>query len=501
MKPVVLVVMDGFGIGKKGKYNAIENADTKNFDYFWKNYPHSKLKAHGEFVGLPKGYQGSSEVGHLNIGAGRVVLQSLARINEEIRKKKFFKNKAFLKAIRNCKKKKSKLHLTGLVQDEGVHSHQEHLFSLLELCRKEKFKDVKIHFFADGRDTPPKSALKFLKSLEKKMKKTGIGEIATVSGRYYAMDRDNRWKRIEKAYDAIAKGEGIKSKTAELAIKNAYKRKETDEFVLPSVIGNYTGVCDDDSVIFFNYRADRARQITKAFVENNFKEFKRKKLKITYVCMTQYYKDVNAEIAYPERVIKNCLGEFLSKKKIKQLRISETEKYAHVTYFFNAEIEKPFTGETRILIPSPKVATYDLEPEMRALDIANTLVTELKTEKYGFVVCNLVNCDMVGHTGKMSAILKGVEAVDKAIGIIWRGVEECDGTLILTADHGNAEYVHGESETAHTKNDVPFVIISDDKKLRKCRVKSGALRDIAPTILKIMNLKKPAEMTGKSLIH
>lgn len=501
MKPVVLVVMDGWGLGKKSKYNAIERADTKNFDYFWKNYPHSKLEAHGEFVGLPKGYQGSSEVGHLNIGAGRVVLQSLARINEDIRSKKFFRNKAFLKAIRNCKKNDSKLHLMGLVQDEGVHSHQEHLFSLLELCRKEKFKDVKIHFFSDGRDTPPKSALKFLKLLENKIKKTDVGEISTVSGRYYAMDRDNRWERTRKAYDAIANGKGVKAKSAENAIRFAYKKKETDEFILPSVIGNYKGVCDNDSVIFFNYRADRARQITKAFVEKKFKEFKRKKLKLVYVCMTQYYKGVNAEIAYPERVIKNCLGEFLSGKKIKQLRISETEKYAHVTYFFNAKIEKSFPGEKRILIPSPKVATYDLKPEMRALDIGKILAKEIKTGKYGFVVCNLVNCDMVGHTGKIRAIVKGIEAVDKSIGIIWKAIKKESGVLILTADHGNAEYVHGKTETSHTTNKVPFVIVSEDEKLRNCKIKSGALKDIAPTIIKIMNFKKPAEMTGKSLIH
>lgn len=500
MKPVVLVIMDGWGIAKKGKCNAISRANTENFDYFWKNYPHTTLKAHGEFVGLPKGCQGSSEVGHLNIGAGRVVFQSLGRINKGIKEKSFFRNSAFLSAIKNCKRKKSSLHLMGLVQDEGVHSHQEHLFALLELCRKEGLKNVFVHFFADGRDTPPKSALKFLKVLEGRMRKLKTGKIAIVCGRYYAMDRDNRWERIKKAYEAIVEGRGIPAASAKAAIIASYKKRETDEFIRPTVIGNFSGVKNNDSVIFFNYRADRARQLTKAFVEKNFKGFSRKKINVIYVCMTQYYKGVPAEIAFPERHMKNILGEIISKKGISQLRISETEKYAHVTYFFNGEIEKPFKGEHRILIPSPKVATYDLKPEMRALDISKRLAREIDKEKYGFVACNLVNCDMVGHTGKIKAIIKGVGAVDNGLGIIWNSVKKKKGVLLVTADHGNAERKCGATRTAHTLNEVPFVLVSDDKKLKNAKLGKGALKDIAPTVLEILDIKKPKEMGGKSLI-
>ena len=502
--PLVLIIMDGWGIAPAGRGNALTLAKTPNFNAFWNKYPHTELHASGEPVGVPAGMQGSSEVGHLNIGAGRIVYQSWIRINNAIRDKSFFENKEFTAAIQNCKRKKSALHIMGLVQDQGVHAHQEHLFALLKLCKMQKFKDVWIHFFSDGRDTPPKSALTYLHALEKQMQKLKVGRIGTVMGRYYSMDRDNRWERTQKAYSALANAAGMHVKTARDGIEKAYAVGETDEFITPKIIDDYHGMKDGDSIIFFNYRLDRARQITKAFVENDFNEFKRNKLKIHYVGMTEYYSGMHAHVAFGPQNMKNLLGEVIAKHGLKQLRISETEKYAHVTFFFNGQNEKPNKGEDRILIPSPKVATYDLKPEMSANEVISKLVAELDKGKYSVVICNLVNCDMVGHTGKMKAIIKAVETVDECMGRIAKKTLDMNGTALITADHGNAEDKigkNGEILTAHTINDVPFILVSSNEKLKNAKLRKGILSDISPTMLQILDIKKPKEMTAGSLIE
>ena len=500
---LVLIIMDGWGIAPAGKENAISLARTPNFNELWKSCPHTTLHASGEPVGVPAGMQGSSEVGHLNIGAGRIVYQSWVRINNAIKDKSFFKNPELLAAIKSCKKKKSSLHLMGLVQDQGVHAHQDHLFALLKLCKMQKFKDVWIHFFSDGRDTPPKSALTYLYALEKEMKKLGFGKIGTIIGRYYAMDRDNRWERTEKAYWALAEARGMHVRNASEGIEKAYAAGESDEFITPKIVDDFQGMKNNDSVIFFNYRLDRTRQITKAFVEPGFKEFKRKKLKLHYVGMTEYYSGMHAHVAFGPQNMKNLLGEIISKHGLKQLRISETEKYAHVTFFFNGQMEKANKGEDRILIPSPKVATYDLKPEMSVYEVTNKLVEELGKNKHDVVICNLVNCDMVGHTGKMHEIIKAIEAVDECVGKIARKTLQMNGTVIITADHGNAEVKiskEGEILTAHTINDVPLILVSGNEKLKNAKLKKGKLADIAPTMLQLFGIKKPKEMTAESLI-
>lgn len=503
VKPVVLVIMDGFGIGKKSKRNAIYTANTPNYDSFIKKYPNSILKASGVDVGLPPNFQGNSEVGHLNIGAGRVMLQSLRRIDLAIKDKSFFKIKEFNQAIENCKKNNSDLHLMGLVQDQGVHSHQNHLYALIKLAEKNNVKTW-IHFFTDGRDTLPKSAKKYLKELEKHIHRKKLVKIATVIGRFYAMDRDKRWNRTKQAFNAIVHAKGIKETSPLQAINNSYAEGKTDEFIKPAIIEYYSGIGSKDSVIFFNYRLDRARQLTKAFVEKKFSGFKRDYSgvkSVFFVCMTQYYKGVPAKIAFPQLKHENLLGEFLAKKGLKQLRISETEKYAHVTFFFNGQVETPNKGEDRILIPSPKVRTYDLKPEMRALDIADKLSKKIKD--YDFAVVNLVNCDMVGHTGKMESIIKGVEAVDKAIGIIVGRINELQGVTLLTADHGNAEEAvdsKGRIKTSHTTNPVPFILATQINALKDVKLRNGRLADVSPTILDLFGFEKPEQMTGKSLI-
>jgi 2,3-bisphosphoglycerate-independent phosphoglycerate mutase len=501
--PLVLIIMDGWGMAPAGKGNAITLAGTPNFNYFWKNYPHTTLHAAGEPVGVPAGMQGSSEVGHLNIGAGRIVYQSWVRINNAIKDKSFFKNKEFLEAIGNCKKHKSALHIMGLVQDQGVHAHQDHLFALLRLCRMQKFRDVWIHFLSDGRDTPPKSALTYLHALEGEMKRTRVGRIGTVIGRYYAMDRDNRWERTHKAYVALADAIGMHVRDARHGIEKAYASGETDEFITPKIVRGYPGMKDSDSVIFFNYRLDRTRQLTKAFVEPGFKEFKRKKLNLFYVGMTEYYSGMHAHVAFGPQNMKKLFGEIIAKAGLRQLRISETEKYAHVTFFFNGQIEKKNKGEDRILIPSPKVPTYDLEPEMSAYEITRRLVDELDKGRHDVIICNLVNCDMVGHTGKMQPIIKAVRTVDDCMGKIVRKALLMNGTVIITADHGNAEEKrgkNGEMLTAHTINDVPLILASLDDKLKNAELRNGKLADISPTMLQILGIKKPKEMTAESLI-
>ncbi len=500
-QPVVLIIRDGWGYSSKKKYNYINSAKTPNDDFYLKNYPHGLLLASGEAVGLEKGYQGNSEVGHLTLGSGRVILQSMIKINKAIKTGEFFKNKSLLKTIKDCKKNKSKLHLIGLLQDQGVHAHIDHLFALLDLCQKEDFKDVLIHIITDGRDAPTTESLKHLKQLERKLKDLGFGQIVTVSGRYYAMDRDLRWNRTKKAYDCMVSGKGKEFSDAEKQIKLCHKNKEFDEFIKPRRLKGYQGFSKGDGVIFFNFRTDRPRQLTKAIVEKNFKEFKRTLVPTSFTAMTQYYQPINAKVAFGGIELNNLLGEVVSKAGLKQLRISETEKYAHITFFFNGQKEKSFRGEERILIPSPKVATYDLKPEMSVFKISKRLVKELKKEKHDLVVVNLVNCDMLGHTGKAKAIIQAVEAVDRAQGEIVKVALEKGYTCLLLADHGNAEDKGPSTATSHTTNPVPVILVSEDKNLQKAKILKGfGLKDVAPTILKLLGLKIPKEMTGKSFI-
>lgn len=503
MKKVILIIRDGWGINPKKDGNAVLLGKTPNSDSYEKDYPRCALKCHGEYVGLPAGNQGNSEVGHLNIGAGRVVYQSLTRIDKSIQEGDFFENKAFIKAIDNCRKNSSSLHIMGLVQDQGVHAVTRHCISLLELAKKKSVENIYVHAFTDGRDTPPRSAENYLKPLQDAINNLGIGRIATVMGRYYAMDRDNRWDRIELAYNALARGEGKKADSWKDAIMDAYENDESDEFIKPRVI-DFDGIQDKDSVIFFNYRLDRARQITHAFTEEKFEKFKREKRDVLYVAFTNYYDGIDAEVAFPPITNKNLLGEIISNKGINQLRIAETEKYAHVTFFFNGQNETPFRNEIRVLINSPKVATYDLKPEMSAYEVTNALIEKINEDKYGLIILNFANGDMVGHTGKLDAAIKAVEAVDVCVGnIVNLFVKEKKGAALITADHGNCEqmqdYVKGDVMTAHTVNDVPFILVSDE--MKDVKLRDGILADIAPTILDIMGIEKPEDMTGKSLIE
>jgi len=505
-KPVLLMILDGLGISNYEDGNAVKTADMPNYDYFYNNYPKTRLGASGLSVGLPEGQMGNSEVGHLNIGAGRIIYQALTKISKEIDKGDFFKNKALNVAVNNALENNSSIHLMGLLSDGGVHSHIEHLKALIKLANEKGVKKVFLHAFLDGRDVPPKSAKKYLEEIEQYMKELGVGEIATVSGRYYAMDRDNRWERVELAYNALVKGEGEMALSAIEAVENAYHDNKTDEFVLPTVIlkdGKATSkIQNKDSVVFFNFRPDRAREITRALNDKVFDGFKRESLDLLYVCMTQYDKTIeDVLIAYPPESYKNTLGEYVSSLGKKQLRIAETEKYAHVTFFFNGGVEKPNLNEDRILINSPKVATYDLKPEMSAYEVTEKLMDSLNKDIYDLIILNYANPDMVGHTGVFEAAVKALEAVDECLGKVVNKVLEMDGTVFITADHGNCEqmidYSNGKPMTAHTSNEVPFIYVSKDaKKLRD----EGILADIAPTILEEMELEVPKEMTGKSLV-
>jgi len=498
-KKVILIIRDGWGYRKDKNFNAIAQAKTFNNDKLKEEYPWTVLKASGEAVGLPKGYQGNSEVGHLTIGAGRIVEQNLVRINNSIKDGSFFKKSEFLKAINNCKKNKTSLHLIGLLQKEGVHSHINHLFALLDLCKKERFKKVYIHVITDGRDARIDKGKEYLKELVLKIKKIGFGEIVTISGRYYAMDRDRRWDRTKKAYLAIAKAESFEKFTDPLSmIEKCYSNNETDEFIVPKVKEGYLGIQKKDSIIFYNLRTDRPRQLTQAMVEKKFIGWKREPLQVFFVAMTDYYKPINAEVAFKELEIKNFLSEVLSKNNIEQLKITETEKYAHVTFFLNGQKEKPEKNEYRILVPSPKIAFYDKKPEMSIRKITSKLLGEINKNKYGFIVVNLVNCDMVGHTGSKKAIIKAVEAVDWSVGKITKQALLKDYFVVISGDHGNAEDQTKERKTSHTLNPVPFILASSKTgiKLRK-----GELKDIAPTILKLMGIKKPKEMTGTPLMN
>ena len=506
-KLTMLMILDGFGENPKKEGNAVKLAKTPNIDRLMKEYPNTKIAASGLAVGLPEGQMGNSEVGHTNIGAGRIVYQELTRITKSIENGDFFSNEELVKAMENCKKNNSKLHILGLVSDGGVHSHIRHLFGLLEMAKRRDIEEVYVHCFLDGRDTPPASAESYIQELEEKMRKKGVGKIATVAGRFYGMDRDKRWNRIQKAYNAIVFGEGNKSSQVINAIESSYQKEVFDEFVEPTVITNgekpVATIEDGDSVIFFNFRPDRAREITRAMVDKEFKEFETKKMNTYFVCFTNYDETMpNVHIAFKKEMIKNTLGEIVSKNGGKQLRIAETEKYAHVTFFFNGGEEKQYEGEDRILVPSPKVETYDMKPEMSAYEVTQKVVEAINSEKYNCIILNYANPDMVGHTGSLSAAIKAVEAVDECVGKVITAIESQKANLIITADHGNAEqmidYKTGEPHTAHTTNLVPLILISERENVK---LREGKLADIAPTLLELMGLEKPKEMTGESLIE
>lgn len=505
-KPYALIIMDGFGENKREEGNAIFSAKTPNIDKYMSECPTSIVHASGMDVGLPDGQMGNSEVGHTNIGAGRVVYQELTRITKAIDEGTFFENEALMGAIENCKKHGSALHFMGLLSPGGVHSHQNHLYGLLELAKKNGISDVHVHGFLDGRDVPPSSAEQYIKELVEKEREIGVGDIASIMGRYYAMDRDNRWERVGKAYDAIVKGEGEKAESAVEAIQKSYNDGVTDEFVVPCVIekdGEAVGrVKENDSVIFFNFRPDRAREITRTIVDPDFDGFDREFFETYFVTMTQYDATMpNVNVAFKPESLTNTFGEFISKNGMTQLRIAETEKYAHVTFFFNGGVEQPYEGEDRALINSPKVATYDMQPEMSAIEVTDEVVSRIESGKYDVIILNFANCDMVGHTGVFDAAVKAVETVDTCVGRVVDAILKMGGEALITADHGNADqmvdYETGEAFTAHTTNVVPLILIGrNDVKL-----KNGRLADLAPTLIDMMGMEKPSEMTGESLLE
>ena len=495
----ILMILDGWGIGRDYEGNAILKANTSNFDRLIKKYPNTQIRTSGLDVGLPKGQMGNSEVGHMNIGSGRIVYQEFTRITKAIEDGSIESNQKINKAFNNAKENNSKLHFFGLLSDGGVHSFNGHLYSLINTAKKKGVDKVCIHCFTDGRDVSPTSGINFIKELQEKIKEIGIGNIATISGRYYAMDRDNRYERTQKAYEAMTQGIGVENSDPVDAVKKSYENEITDEFIKPVVVNKDCMVEDKDSVIFYNFRPDRARQISRAFVDDDFDKFERKKLDLTYITMTQYDKTIkNIDVAFEPQELKNTFGEYLSKQGKKQLRIAETEKYAHVTFFFNGGVEEPYKGEERVLVPSPKVATYDLQPEMSAYKVKDKLLEELKKDYLDFVIINFANPDMVGHTGDIDAAIKAVETVDECLGEIVDYVEKHKHTMLVTADHGNAEemLLEGEVMTAHSNSKVPCILISS----KKHTLKEGRLADIAPTILDLMKIDKPEEMTGESLI-
>lgn len=500
-KPHVILIRDGWGYNKRKTENAEVQAHPKYTDYLMETYPNTLIHASGEAVGLPKGYQGNSEVGHMTIGSGRIIFQSMEKINHSIKTKEFFKNKSFIGAINNCKKNKTTLHLIGLLQAEGVHSHIDHLFALFDLCKKEKFENVLIHVITDGRDSPVTKSLEYIKKLNTKLNQLKFGKIATISGRYYAMDRDNRWDRTQKAYNCIVEGQSeIEFNDAQKSIKNSHNKKEFDEFIKPQKLKGYQGIKENDSIIFYNFRTDRTRQLTKAIIEKNFEGFKRIQKKVFFVAMTQFYTPINGNVAFEDTKLNNLLGEVLSNNGLNQLRISETEKYAHVTFFFNGQIETPYKNEDRILINSPKVATYDLKPEMSANEVTERLVQEIEKGNHDVFVVNIVNGDMIGHTGVWNACLSAVTTVDNCVEKIVKKTLEKKGIALIFADHGNIEDQSAKWKTSHTINPVQFILVSDDKKLKNVKLKKDkGLQDVAPTLLKLLNIPKPKEMTGESL--
>lgn len=500
-KPLILMILDGFGIAPESG-NAIKAAKKPNIDKLFAENPLTQIGASGMDVGLPDGQMGNSEVGHTNIGAGRIVYQELTRITKTINEDKLKDNEAIVSAMDKALENGTALHLMGLLSDGGVHSHNTHLYGILELAKKKGLEKVYIHAFLDGRDVPPSSAADFVQACVDKTEEIGVGKIATVMGRYYAMDRDNRWERVEKAYAAMVYGEGVEAECPVCAVKNSYKEDVTDEFVVPSVVKGGATIQPNDSVIFFNFRPDRAREITRTLVDPDFNGFERKKgfFPVNFVCMTQYDATMpNVDVAFKPQVLTNTLGEYISDKGMAQLRITETEKYAHVTFFFNGGVEKQYPGEDRILVKSPSVATYDLQPEMSAYEVTDKLVPAIKSGKYDMIILNFANCDMVGHTGVFDAAVKAVEAVDECVGKVVDAIREMGGVALITADHGNADKMvdtDGEPFTAHTTNPVPFCVIGYD-----CELKDGGrLADIAPTMLQILGLPQPEEMDGTSLI-
>jgi 2,3-bisphosphoglycerate-independent phosphoglycerate mutase len=505
-KPVMLMILDGFGLTDKVEGNAIKAAKKPNIDNIFTHYYNTTLGASGMSVGLPDGQMGNSEVGHLNIGAGRIIYQSLTKITKSIEDGDFFQNEALLKAIKNVKANDSTLHLMGLLSPGGVHSHTEHLKGLLKLAEQNNIEKVFVHAFLDGRDVPPSSAKQYINEIEASMKEIGVGKIATISGRYYAMDRDNRWERVELAYNALVNGTGEVASSAIEAVDKSYANGKTDEFVIPTVITEdgqaLTKIKNKDSVIFFNFRPDRAREITRAINDKQFAGFTRETLDLTFITMTEYDSTLQGvEVAFMPESLSNTFGEYISKLGKKQLRIAETEKYAHVTFFFNGGVEEPNANEDRALIASPKVATYDLKPEMSAYEVTDEVLKRLDSDEYDAIILNFANPDMVGHTGVLEAAIKAIEAVDTCLGKIVDKILEKEGTVFITADHGNSEqmidYETGVPFTAHTTDPVPFVYVSkDSKELRD----GGVLADIAPTMLQVMGLDVPSEMTGKSLI-
>ncbi len=507
-KPVMLIVLDGWGINHRREGNAISSAKAPLVESLFRDYPHTELQASGEYVGLPDGQMGNSEVGHLNLGAGRIVYQDITRITKSIRDGDFFTNPAFQQAAETVKANHSTLHLMGLLSDGGVHSHIDHFYAILDWAKQKGLYKVMFHAFLDGSDTPPQSALGYIESLEAYFAKIGIGRIATVSGRYYAMDRDKRWERVQKAYEALVMGSGIRKYSATEAVKNSYEHGRNDEFMLPTVIMNTKPglpgqIRDKDAVIFCNFRSDRAREITRALTDPNFDGFSRPVVpKIgTFVCLTTYDETFNLPVAFPPQRLTHILGEVVSSSGIKQLRIAETEKYAHVTFFFNGGEEQPFPLEDRVLIPSPRdVATYDLKPEMSAREVTAEVVKRILSREYGFILINYANPDMVGHTGILAAAVKAVEVLDECLGKVLSAARETGCRILITADHGNLEIMQdpstGQPHTAHTTDPVPFVVVGEPVKLRD----GGCLADVAPTVLQLMDIAQPAEMTGKSLL-
>lgn len=512
MKPITaLLILDGFGYRKEKEGNAIKTDGVANIKALWDSYPHTLLQASGMDVGLPAGQMGNSEVGHLNIGAGRIVYQEFTRISKSIDDGEFFQNPAFLGAVENCKKHDSALHLMGLCSDGGVHSHLTHLYALVKLAKDHGLTKVFVHCFMDGRDVPPTSGKGYVEQVDAKLKELGVGRIATVMGRYYAMDRDNRFERVEKAYAALTYGEGLTASSAAEAMQQSYDAGVTDEFVVPTVVltdGKPTATIQaQDSVIFYNFRPDRAREISRAYIFENFDGFERKNgfFPLYYVSMTQYDKtfEGHLQIAFKPQSMHNTLGEYLAKMGKTQLRIAETEKYAHVTFFFNGGVEAPNEGEDRALIASPKVATYDLKPEMSAYEVTDEAVRRIESGKYDVMILNFANCDMVGHTGVMDAAVAAVHAVDSCVRMVVEAIQKTGGRCIITADHGNAEYMWDEKAqvpfTAHTTNPVPCILVDDSRKSVELR-EGGRLCDLAPTLLDLMELPVPQEMTGKTLI-
>ncbi|WP_202079150.1 2,3-bisphosphoglycerate-independent phosphoglycerate mutase [Caldalkalibacillus salinus] len=506
-KPVALIILDGFALRDEEKGNAVAQAKTPHFDRYWENYPHTMLKACGEAVGLPEGQMGNSEVGHLNIGAGRVVYQDLTRVNKAINEGTFYENDVMVKAMRYAREQNKKLHFYGLLSDGGVHSHIEHLFAMLDLAKQEKVKDVYVHAFLDGRDVAPDSARGYIEQLIQKMDEIGVGQLATIQGRYYSMDRDKRWDRTEKAYRAMVYGEGPKYKDPIQAIVTSYENSVYDEFVVPTVMVDENDqpiglIESEDAVVFYNFRPDRAIQISQVFTNEDFRGFDRGEQfprDLHYVCLTHFSETVDGFVAYKPENLDNTLGEVLTQNGLTQLRIAETEKYPHVTFFFSGGREAKFDGETRVLINSPKVATYDLQPEMSAYEVKDQLLEEIESDKHDVIILNFANPDMVGHSGKLEPTVKAVEVVDECLGEIVDKLKAKGGTAVITADHGNADMVmdeEGNPHTAHTTYPVPFIVTQENSTLRE----DGILADISPTILDLLEVKKPKEMTGTSLI-